>query len=209
VSLSISSSIMAAEGVEQDNSTIAKESYAVGLELGRNIAKNTDVFKEYGIPYDLDILIEGIKDKLKNESTMSEDEVALAINSINKKIKTIDQERKDLEAGTEKAYLDENAKKANITVTKSGLQYEVLEEGKLVSGIKKRPIATSSVSVHYSGKLVNGVEFDSSYKRNLPAKFKVNEVIKGWTEGLQLMSEGSKYRFVIPSELAYGKKGTQ
>ena len=116
VSLSISSSIMAAEGVEQDNSTIAKESYAVGLELGRNIAKNTDVFKEYGIPYDLDILIEGIKDKLKNESTMSEDEVALAINSINKKIKTIDQERKDLEAGTEKAYLDENAKKANITV---------------------------------------------------------------------------------------------
>ena len=91
-----------------------------------------------------------------------------------------------------------------MKVTASGLQYKVLEEG----GKKgKQPKSTDTVTVHYRGTLIDGTEFDSSYKRNQPTSFPLNGVIAGWTEGLQLMSEGDKFQFVIPSELAYGKRG--
>lgn len=100
------------------------------------------------------------------------------------------------------AFLAENTKKENIITTASGLQYEVLTEGKGPS-----PIATTSVTVHYLGTTLDGKEFDSSYSRNAPATFPLNRVIAGWTEGLQLMNVGAKYRFFIPSELAYGERG--
>ncbi len=100
------------------------------------------------------------------------------------------------------AFLAENAKKDNITTTASGLQYEILTEG-----TGKSPIASDQVSVHYQGTTLDGNEFDSSYKRGEPAAFPLNRVIAGWTEGVQLMKEGSKYRFFIPSELAYGERG--
>ncbi|MGN7612903.1 FKBP-type peptidyl-prolyl cis-trans isomerase [Magnetococcales bacterium HHB-1] len=98
--------------------------------------------------------------------------------------------------------LEENAKKEGVKVTSSGLQYEVLKEG---DGSK--PKATDTVRVHYAGTLTDGTEFDSSYKRGEPISFPLNRVIKGWTEGLQLMSVGSKYRLTIPGELAYGPRG--
>lgn len=100
------------------------------------------------------------------------------------------------------AFLAENAKKENIVTTASGLQYEVLAEGEGPS-----PSATTSVTVHYKGTTLDGKEFDSSYSRNEPATFPLNRVIAGWTEGLQLMNAGAKYRFFIPSELAYGQRG--
>ncbi|HAS22844.1 MAG TPA: peptidylprolyl isomerase, partial [Idiomarina loihiensis] len=100
-----------------------------------------------------------------------------------------------------KAYLAENAKKEGVQTTDSGLQYEVLKEGDGVS-----PSETDMVEVHYEGTLVNGEVFDSSYERGEPTSFPLNRVIPGWTEGLQLMKEGAKYRFVIPSELAYGDR---
>lgn len=100
-----------------------------------------------------------------------------------------------------RAFLADNAKKAGVTTTPSGLQYRVITQG---TGSK--PLATDKVKVHYKGTLIDGTEFDSSYKRGEPIEFPLNGVIKGWTEGVQLMSVGSKYEFFIPSELAYGDR---
>jgi FKBP-type peptidyl-prolyl cis-trans isomerase len=100
------------------------------------------------------------------------------------------------------AFLAENTKKENITTTASGLQYEILKKGEGDS-----PSATDTVTVHYKGTTLEGKEFDSSYSRNSPATFPLNRVIAGWTEGLQLMNVGAKYRFFIPSDLAYGERG--
>lgn len=100
-------------------------------------------------------------------------------------------------------FLAENAKKANIKTTASGLQYEVLTQGKGTT----KPAATSNVTVHYKGTSIDGKEFDSSYSRGEPTSFPLNGVIPGWTEGVQLMTEGAKYKFYIPSGLAYGENG--
>jgi len=101
------------------------------------------------------------------------------------------------------AFLQENAKKDGVKTTPSGLQYKVLTEGK-----GKSPKATDTVTVNYRGTLLDGTEFDSSYKRGEPISFPLNRVIPGWTEGVQLMKEGAKYQFYIPANLAYGKQGT-
>jgi FKBP-type peptidyl-prolyl cis-trans isomerase FkpA len=101
------------------------------------------------------------------------------------------------------AFLAENAKKPNIVTTASGLQYEVLTPGTGTAS----PSATDNVTVHYKGTTLDGEEFDSSYSRGEPATFPLNRVIAGWTEGVQLMKEGAKYRFFIPSQLAYGEQG--
>jgi FKBP-type peptidyl-prolyl cis-trans isomerase FkpA len=108
----------------------------------------------------------------------------------------------DNKAAGEK-FLAENGKKPTVKTTASGLQYEVLTEGKGAT----HPTATDNVTVHYKGTLLNGTEFDSSYSRNEPTSFPLNAVIPGWTEGVQLMTEGSKYKFYIPSALAYGENG--
>lgn len=102
-----------------------------------------------------------------------------------------------------KKFLDENGQRAEVTTLPSGLQYEVLTEG---AG-KKPAGPTSVVTVHYEGRLTDGKVFDSSYARNQPASFGLNQVISGWTEGLQLMNEGSKYRLFIPYQLGYGERG--
>lgn len=120
--------------------------------------------------------------------------ITLALGSINLMAQTA------LEKGQE--FLKENAKKEGVKTTASGLQYKVLREG---SG--KQPKATDTVEVNYEGKLINGTVFDSSYKRGESISFPLNQVIPGWTEGVQLMKEGAKYQFYIPSTLAYGKRG--
>ncbi|MEX0298223.1 MAG: FKBP-type peptidyl-prolyl cis-trans isomerase, partial [Kordiimonas sp.] len=104
----------------------------------------------------------------------------------------------------QQGFLENNAKQDGIKVTESGLQYRVIEEG---NG-EKSPTASSQVTVHYAGKLIDGSEFDSSYKRGEPASFPLNGVIGGWTEGLQLMKEGDKFEFFLPYELGYGARGS-
>jgi len=119
------------------------------------------------------------------------------------KLKNLLQQNSEKKMEEQKKFLEENAKRENVKTTASGLQYEVLQEG---NG-EKPSGAASRVTVHYEGSLINGNVFDSSYKRNQPATFGLNQVIPGWTEGVQLMNKGAKYRFYIPSELGYGARG--
>ncbi len=115
------------------------------------------------------------------------------------------KEQGDASRAEGEAFLVENATKEGVSATESGLQYKVLEAGP--GGVK--PAAVDTVTVHYAGRLLDGTEFDSSYARNQPTSFALNQVISGWTEGLQLMETGSKYEFYIPSDLAYGPGGNQ
>lgn len=177
-----------------------KLSYSIGLDLGNYLANMKDKL-------DLDILKKGIDDGFSGaEPKLSTEEMALVQEQFAAEMKA-DQEAqlaemmtKNSAAGT--AYLEENKKKEGVKVTESGIQYEVIEEG-----AGPRPTAEQTVKVHYVGTLVDGTEFDSSVARNEPAVFPVGQVIPGWSEAVQLMTVGSKYRVVIPSELAYGEQG--
>jgi len=177
-----------------------KFSYAMGMSVGNNIKNlNADI--------DSQAFSQAVADTLAgNELKLTTEESAKVQQAFfEEKQKT--QVAKQKAIGEEnqlkgEAYLEENAKKEGVTVTESGLQYEVLVQG---SGDK--PAATDTVEVHYQGTLIDGTEFDSSYSRGQPISFPLNGVIKGWTEGVALMPVGSKYKFTIPSALAYGERG--
>lgn len=179
-----------------------KEAYALGASVGRFIDRQLDSQEEAELVLERDLVVAGFVDALKGEAKLSEAEAEEILNNLRERV--VEQRQavvggKAQEEG--QAYLAENAQKEGVTVTESGLQYEVLVEG---DGDK--PAATDMVEVHYEGTLVNGEVFDSSIERGEPASFPLNRVIPGWTEGVQLMSEGAKYRFVIPAELAYGDR---
>jgi len=175
-------------------------SYGIGMNIGRD-------FKKQEIKVNPDLLAQGIRDALAGGDTlMTDEEVQQTITEL-QQIMQAKQQAKMKELGEAnlkegKEFLAANAKKEGIKTTASGLQYKVIEEGK-----GKAPLATDKVKVHYRGTLINGEEFDSSYKRGEPVTFALNGVIKGWTEALQLMKEGSKYEIYLPAELAYGERG--
>jgi FKBP-type peptidyl-prolyl cis-trans isomerase FklB len=177
-----------------------KESYSLGYQFGQS-------FKEQGVEINLDIYASGIKDAFGGkEPKMSQEEIRATLTSLQQRLMASRQKElkekgaKNLEDG--KKFLAENKKKEGIKTLPSGLQYKVLTQG---SG--KMPKAEDTVTVNYKGTLIDGTEFDSSYKRGQPATFQVKGVIKGWTEALQLMKEGSKWQLFIPPELAYGVWG--
>lgn len=179
-----------------------KFSYALGLGIGQQLKqmglKDTLVIEDFAAS-----IVDVLQD---NDLKVSNQEAQVIVSSFFQK-KEEEMKAAQAEAGKAakkegEAFLAENAKKEGITVTKSGLQYEVLQEG-----AGKQPKATDTVRCHYEGRLLDGTIFDSSYKRNEPADFGLQQVIAGWTEGVQLMSEGAKYRFYIPYMLAYGEGG--
>jgi len=177
-----------------------KESYSLGYQFGQNL-------KFQGVDINLDVYTSGIRDTLGGkEPKMSQEEIRATISELQKRITAARQkELKELAAKNveeSKKFLAENQKKEGIKTLPSGLQYKVLTEG-----TGKTPKETDNVTVNYKGTLIDGTEFDSSYKRGQPATFQVNGVIKGWTEALQLMKEGSKWQLFIPPELGYGERG--
>ncbi|MCE1188022.1 MAG: FKBP-type peptidyl-prolyl cis-trans isomerase [Ignavibacteria bacterium] len=183
------------------NSLIDKISYAIGFDIGKNLRGNQiDVARE--------ALITGITEGLEKDiaSLLTEQEMVAALQELQKDLTAKQQEAGqkmydvNVKAGQE--FLQNNAKNAGVVQLPSGLQYTVLK-----SGTGKTPAATSTVTTHYTGRLIDGTEFDSSYRRNEPATFPVNGVIRGWTEALQLMKEGDVWILYIPAHLAYGEQG--
>lgn len=179
-----------------------KLSYALGLGIGQQL-------RQMGLKdaLNIDDFAMSIKDVLEgNELKVSNAEAQICVQSFfeeqEKKLQAERAEKGKAELEKGKVFLENNSKCPGVVTTKSGLQYIVLQEGN-----GKKPKATDKVRCHYEGRLIDDTVFDSSYKRNEPAVFGLNQVIAGWTEGLQLMAEGAKYRFFIPYLLGYGESG--
>lgn len=177
----------------------ARTGYAVGCSIGKNIRNIVALV-------DVSSLKTGIKDQLKGKPAMSEELMRTTLGELTERQRAESQKSRAAQGEKNKAegqaYLEKNKTKPGVKVTASGLQYEVLK-----GATGPKPKATDTVRVHYTGTLIDGTVFDSSVQRGQPAEFPLNGVIAGWTEGLQLMPVGSKYRFTIPSELAYGENG--
>ncbi len=173
-----------------------KFSYVLGQQIGQEL-------KNQGAEVDLDVLKMSILDVMEGkESRLSIEEMKKAMQDM--RTKMMDKQKLDAAENTVKAqaFLEENKAKEGVVVTDSGLQYTVLKEGEGAI-----PTEKDKVKVHYKGTLVDGTEFDSSYTRDQPAEFMLNGVIGGWTEALQLMKVGSKYKLFVPPELGYGSRG--
>lgn len=179
-----------------------KVNYAIALNMAQN-------FKQREVPIEVDAFTQALTDVRDDaEPKLTEEEIQEVMQTFQEQQMELQQQRQKELADKHKLegeqFLSDNAAKEGVGMTESGLQYKVLEEG---DGIK--PGAMDTVTVHYEGRLIDGSVFDSSYERGQPATFALNQVIPGWTEGLQLMETGSKYQLYIPSDLAYGPGGNQ
>ena len=178
-----------------------KISYSLGYDIGFNFFKNNEV------DIDLDIFFMAIKAGINSENPiMTDEEIKDAINKFRMELSKKQQEKMNILNEKNKKegelFLAENKKKEGVVVLPSGLQYKIVNQG-----TGKSPKETDTVTVNYKGILINGEEFDSSYSRNEPVTFTLNQVIKGWTEGLQYIKEGGKIILYIPQELGYGQRG--
>jgi FKBP-type peptidyl-prolyl cis-trans isomerase len=200
----LSAAAAAQPAVAGESLDFADETTRINYSLGYQIGGD---FKRQGVEMNADAVVQGIADALAEaEPQMSAADMRQALTDLKRKVvveqrkRSVERELDILAAG--EAYMKENAGKAGVQTTASGLQYEILEPG-----TGKSPGPQDQVTVHYTGTLIDGREFDSSHKRGEPASFRLDGVIKGWSEGLQLMQEGGKARFVIPPTLAYGDRG--
>jgi FKBP-type peptidyl-prolyl cis-trans isomerase FklB len=174
-----------------------KISYIIGMDIGTNLKKQS-------IDIDSNILAKGVKDALAGtKPLLTEQEIQETMIAFQKEMMAKQAEVAKKNKAEGEAFLAENKKKEGVKTLPSGLQYKVIK-----AGTGKKPKSTDTVTAHYRGTLINGTEFDSSYKRGQPATFPVSGgMIPGWTEALQLMEEGAKWQLFIPSNLAYGEKG--
>jgi FKBP-type peptidyl-prolyl cis-trans isomerase FklB len=171
-----------------------KVSYSIGLNIGSNLGRqNVEINPE--------ALTAGVKDAIAGKPQLTQDQIKEVMTAFEKDMQQKQKAAGEKSAAEGKTFLEENKKKEGVKTTASGLQYKVIKEG---TGAP--PKATDTVTVNYRGTLIDGKEFDSSYKRGQPATFPLNGVIKGWTEGLQLMKTGSKYQLFVPPDLAYGER---
>ncbi|ANF82911.1 peptidylprolyl isomerase [Acinetobacter sp. NCu2D-2] len=201
VSLLLSSHAVFAAEINQKSSQAEQVGYSFGYLMGRS---NAETLKGM----DLDAFSKGLKAASRGEkATLTDEQMATILTQFKRQneAKELIELKQKAENNTKigQAFLAENAKKPEIKTTKSGLQYQVIQAGQ-----GKTPKANSRVKVHYEGRLIDGTVFDSSIARQQPVEFGTSQVIMGWTEGLQLMKEGAKYRFFIPAELAYGQIGS-
>jgi FKBP-type peptidyl-prolyl cis-trans isomerase FklB len=176
-----------------------KFSYALGMNNGKRLA---DSLRKQSVPFDQAILLRGMKDGMAGGKTLLTDQEAQA--SMDEMRKQLMQKQQAVGKKEGDDFLAANKSKEGVVTLPSGLQYKIL-----TAGTGPKPTASDTVSCNYKGMLINGTEFDSSYKRGQPTKFPVGGVIKGWTEALQLMPVGSKWQLFIPSNLAYGESGNQ
>ncbi|MBU1438560.1 MAG: FKBP-type peptidyl-prolyl cis-trans isomerase [Gammaproteobacteria bacterium] len=185
----------------------AKQSYAMGITVGKYLSSAVEEHKKLGLPLASDTMVRGVQDTLAGKAALTDEEVQKIMTALDEQFRTKQAEAAKVKAeeaiAKGKAYLEENAKKAGVTVTESGLQYEVI-----TAADGPKPKAEEKVRVKYKGTFIDGTEFDSTEKSNggEPVEFMLNQVIKGWTEGVQLMGVGSKFKFTIPAELGYGER---
>jgi FKBP-type peptidyl-prolyl cis-trans isomerase FklB len=177
-----------------------KTSYAIGLNIGKSLQRDS-------IDADPKIVLQGLQDALSgNKALLSDDEVKATMMALQQDVRQKQEEKQQALMETNKkegqSFLSSNSTKEGVVTLPSGLQYKILTQG---TGAK--PSASDTVVCNYRGTLLDNTEFDSSYKRGQPASFPVSQVIKGWTEALQLMPVGSKWQLFIPSDLAYGERG--
>lgn len=196
--------LLTAQVSAQETPMLKTQKEKISYSLGADMAKN---FKKLGVEIDMDTLMKGMKDVYSDaKPLMSDEEVRATMTTLQTELRQKQMEAAKAAADENKkageAFLEENKKKEGVVVLPSGLQYKILKPGD-----GKKPTDTDTVECNYRGTLIDGTEFDSSYKRGQSASFKVTGVIAGWTEALKLMPVGSKWQLFVPPQLAYGERG--
>lgn len=206
LAISLFATLLLNNSFATENNNVLKDeesrlNYSVGYQIGSD-------FRLQNFELRPEAVLKGIQDSLSDKKALlSKEEMRKTMAELGKRVADLKKKNRELVAAQnqqiQQQFLEENANKPGVVTTQSGLQYKVMQKGN--SGLY--PKSTDRVQVHYRGKLIDGTEFDSSFKRGKPATFGVNQVIKGWTEALQLMQTGSKWQLVIPAGLAYGSRG--